>query len=276
MNNELICINNMTKSFGQRKILDRIDLTIERGQSIALLGRNGTGKSTLLRIIGGLTTISSGAIKYAKDIKFNYIPEHFPKMNITGMQYLRHMGLIEQIPDQIWKDQCLELVRAFHMENMLELPLKTLSKGTLQKVAVIQALLTKPDVLLLDEPLSGQDMQSQKKFISMINEIKQQGVTIIMSCHEMFLVNQISDIAYEIRKCKLEPITITKEVDYDILLFMNSSQAVLNPTITELAETVVTHQNEIKLVVGRDRSNDIILQMLKDGFVLRSMKGMEE
>lgn len=274
MCSELIEMNNVSKSFGRKKVLNNINIVIEKGQSIALLGHNGSGKSTFLKIICGLTRINSGEIKYSSDLKFSYIPEHFPKMNITAKQYVKHMGLIEGVPDQVIEEKSQELFKSFFMEGMLDIPMKHLSKGTLQKVGVIQALLSKPDILLLDEPLSGQDMESQKVFINLINELNKQGVTIIMSCHEIFLVRRISNIVYEIRNGKLDQVKLSELYtgECDILIFSKANEhKTISTEIEAIIDKVENYENKIRIVVEREKSNKVIKKMLEEGYLLRGM-----
>ena len=276
---EIIALNNISKKFGRNQVLSNINLSIKKGQSIALVGNNGSGKSTLLKIICNLTNPTSGEVKYSKKLKFNYVPEHFPKMSITVKQYITHMGLIEGMSEKGVREKLQELLESFYMEHMADTQMKNLSKGSLQKVAVIQALLLRPDILLLDEPLSGQDVKSQRKFINMVKELNQQGVTIIMSCHEMFLVNQLSEEAYEIKNMQLEPFDVSKitDYDYDILSFEKpAKETSLSPIITEIVHKLDNINDEIRMVVPREDSNRIIMQMLQDGFRLRAMKGIDE
>lgn len=276
MKNELISLHEVSKSFGRKIVLDHIDLAIQEGESVALLGVNGSRKSTLLRMLCGLTGCSSGKITYARGLKFNYIPEHFPKINMTVRQYLRHMGRMEKLSEQTIEDKSRELAQSFYMEDMLDVSMRNLSKGTLQKTAVLQALLSKPDVLLMDEPLSGQDLKSQNRFIDIMNELRKQGVTIIMSCHEMFLVKRISDLAYEIKNKRLEPCTITRDRECDLLVFEQSANGKkLINQYKGMAEKIDADEREIRIVIRREKSNELIHKMLKDGFMLRSMKGME-
>ena len=95
----------------------------------------------------------------------------------------------------IWSPQA-KLCKDFFLEDMLNTSMKNLSKGTLQKIGVIQALLKPPQILLLDEPLSGQDADSQQVFIRKINQLRKENVTILMSCHEPYLIKSISDTLY--------------------------------------------------------------------------------
>ncbi|WMJ89383.1 ATP-binding cassette domain-containing protein [Anaerocolumna sp. MB42-C2] len=277
MKKVIIRLENISKFYSKKLILENVNLTIEKGTSIALLGNNGTGKSTLLKIISGLTNVSTGRVIYYENIKFNYIPEHFPKLNINAKQYIKYMGRIENIPINELEDKCEELVHNFHLDNMMDIPMKHLSKGSLQKVAVIQALLKKPDVLLLDEPLSGQDILSQRYFIQMVNELKLQGVAIVMSCHEMFLVNQISDIAYKIDNYQLARVNVdqSSDMDYDILCFDNSKNQKVPEKFKQYIEKLDYNDLSIRILVKKDKSNAILLDMLKEGFLLRSMRGVE-
>jgi ABC-type multidrug transport system ATPase subunit len=278
MDNIIISLNNVTKHFGKRVILDHVNLDIKKGESIALLGHNGSGKSTLLRMICGLTTVTSGKIESAAAIKFNYVPEHFPKIDLTACEFIDYMGLIEGLPAETVGERSQELFHAFFMDEMIDVPVKHLSKGTIQKVAVIQALLQKPDVLLLDEPLSGQDSQSQKAFINLIKELNNQGVTVIMSCHEQHLVNQLSHFAYEIIDKSLFPANLSniKEIEYDVMVFDADPGKNVDSGIIAAIEQRNDFGSCLELIVRRDKSDEVLKRMLNDGFKLRSMGALQE
>lgn len=274
MVDNLIEINNISKSFGSKKILQNTSMNVKKGQSIALLGHNGCGKSTLLRILCGLTSIDSGKVNYNRKLKFNYVPENFPKMNLSARQYIRHIGLIEGVQAEKLEQKSNNLFQAFFVEDMIDSPMKHLSKGTLQKIGVIQALLTKPDILLLDEPLSGQDLKSQKVFISLINNLNKEGTTIVMSCHERFLVNMVSDTVYQIKDKKIEQIEFdfANKNEFDVLIFNKPDKECFIPIdILELACKIENGTDKIKMVADIDKSNEIIKRMLDRGYVLRRM-----
>jgi ABC-type multidrug transport system ATPase subunit len=277
MDNIIIALNNVSKHFGRHVILDQINLAIERGDSIALLGHNGSGKSTLLKMIGGLTTVTSGQIDSAATLKFNYVPEHFPKIDLTAREFMDCLGLIEGLSAAEVAEKSGELFRAFFMEDMIDVPIKHLSKGTIQKVAVIQALLQKPDVLLLDEPLSGQDSQSQKTFIKRIKDLNKQGVTVIMSCHEQHLVNQLAHSAYEITAKKLRPVNLArlKKVAYVVMAFdADPGKKIASEIMTGIVQ-MNAFENRLELIVSSDNSDAVLKQMLTDDFKLLSMGAKE-
>ena len=84
----MITLDNIVKQYNKKMVLNGISMTIEQGQSIAFTGHNGCGKSTLLKIISGLVRPTSGKVEYERPFLFHYVPEHFPKMNLTAEQYL--------------------------------------------------------------------------------------------------------------------------------------------------------------------------------------------
>lgn len=279
MSKSILETRKLTKKFDSKVILKDVDFRVEKGHSIAILGNNGTGKSTLLRMLCGLTPVTDGKIIHDKKLKFSYIPEHFPKINVTADEYIRYMGLIEGVPLSAIEEKAKQLYQLFHLENMLDVPIKHLSKGTIQKVAVIQALLTDPDILLMDEPLSGQDITSQKNFIDLVRRLNQEGLTIIMSCHEQFLVNQLSNKVYTIDHHNLIPIELKKiqNSNYDIIVLEAENGRIQIP---EGLLPFIIHKDyegrKLSLVTEKENSNTVIIQMLLDGHVLKEMKGLVE
>lgn len=242
---------------------------------MAILGNNGMGKSTFLRMICGLTNISSGKIIVHKNIKFNYIPENYSKLNLTVEEYMKCMGDLDKVSKEDYNAKIKELYKEFYLEHMKDVPMKHLSKGTLQKVAVLQALITKPDVLLLDEPLSGQDIDSQKNFIRIVKGLISQGVTVIMSCHEMFLVEELSSRILQIENqtiVEVDKFNLKKFV-YNLMIFekKQSSNIQLESELNGIGE-YCEEKELLKLKVRESKSNEILLKMLQDGYVLKCFK----
>ena len=206
---KLITLENVSKSYSGKRIIDSVSFNFLRGESIALSGHNGCGKSTMLKIVAGFTAIDQGSVNYHKKLRFSYVPEKFPGMDVSVNSYLYAVADMEGAG----KDRVDGLVYDFFLEGMTDTKMISLSKGSLQKVGVIQALIAHGDVLLLDEPLSGQDAASQEVFISKINELRGKGHAVIMSCHEKKLMDELSDKIYTINKGKLEELKQTQIAD---------------------------------------------------------------
>jgi len=266
----IIELENVTKKFKKTSLLKDINLSIYKGQSVALIGNNGVGKSTLLKIIANLSSIESGKVTYNDHLSFRYVPEQFPRSNLTTMQYLNLMGRIDEIDSNERYERIKSLLKDFFMEHMIDTPLAYLSKGSLQKVGVIQALLTTPDVLLLDEPLSGQDANSQRVFIKKIKALLARGTTIIMSCHEQYLINEISDTIIEIKKKQIEVAHYKKrEISKEYILIFTEEKDGLE--LPKLDVPINKVGKEVKMYVNEINTNEVISLMINNGWSLRSM-----
>lgn len=279
MAEQLIDVIGVSKYFGKDRILEDINFSVEKGKTIALVGHNGCGKSTLLRMIALLTTVSGGEIIHHKKWRITYIPERFPKSDFTAREYVVSMGMLEGLSKEEAKERGSDLLKTFFMESMADKPMKYLSKGTLQKTAVIQALLTKADILLMDEPLSGQDVESQNIFMAMIQEYVKGGGAVVMSCHEKKLINRLADIVYEIKDGQLKQAVLedTFLQEYNILIFEPESGAeVLPKEVEEAADMVEINSFHIKIRSSSENSNPIIKMMLHAGYQLREMQNVQE
>ena len=216
---KIITLKNISKTYNGRHVLNDISHDFYRGESIAFTGHNGCGKSTLLKAIAGLIRISKGNIKYHNKIRFSYVPEKFPGPDITVYKYLSSVAEMEGVD----YSDVQTLIEDFFLEDMVNIRMSNLSKGSLQKVGVIQALMAPHDVILLDEPLSGQDADSQNVFITKIRRLKERGITVIMSCHEKKLIEELSDKQFSIEKGKLIEKAIESVVRYRISVKANDS-----------------------------------------------------
>lgn len=267
----MITLNNIVKQYNKKTVLNDICLTIEYGQSIAFTGHNGCGKSTLLKVIAGLTRPTTGKVSYERPFLFHYVPEHFPKMSLTAMQYLISQGKMEGLEAAELERQIQMLSEDFFLSQMLDTPLKHLSKGSLQKVGVIQALLKEPEVLLLDEPLSGQDVISQQVFIKKINELRKKEVTILMSCHEPYLVDAIADSVYQFEDGKLTKVKNRKQQEQRwYILFFEKQQDAGIPERWKGHLQFTEHGCNLR--IAEQDCNTAILEMLGAGWSLRGME----
>lgn len=274
MEEYLIKVDNLTKKFGDKVIFDKVNVIFKKGESVAILGNNGMGKSTFLKMISGLTSLSGGKVITGKRVKFNYIPENYSKLNLTVEEYLKSMGELDKIKKDEFQTKVNELYKKFYLESMKCVQMKHLSKGSLQKVAVIQALISRSDVLLLDEPLSGQDINSQRNFITSIKELIKEGVTVIMSCHESFLVDELASRVLEIKDKKIIEIEKPKieKAIYNTIIFEKKDFNI--ELVKEIEDNIefCEEEDRINLKVKESCSQEVLLKMLKNGYTLKYFK----
>lgn len=192
--NSIVVLENITKSYSAQEVLSSISLTINEGQTYILLGSNGSGKSTLIKIIGGFINPTAGQriTNQLQQPTIGFMPDRFPKHRFTSEEYLMHMGYIQGLKKNDLQKRIKELHSLFHLQ-LGNQPMRYFSKGMLQKVNMMQAILSNPDLLLLDEPLSGLDASSMLEIVNVLDELKKQNVTIVISTHETAMLQRITD-----------------------------------------------------------------------------------
>lgn len=193
---------NVSKSYGQFKALDEVSFEVLAGQMIALLGHNGAGKSTLLKLILGLVTPSKGQIQVQgqdmrsmnlrQRLSIGYLPENVSFYdNMTAIELLRYFAKLKGVA----LPKVHELLAEFGLEAAKDKRLSTFSKGMRQRLGLAQAILAEPKVLLLDEPTVGLDPLASAFLYQKMAQLKSQGCAIMISTHELGLVQENMDRA---------------------------------------------------------------------------------
>lgn len=202
---QLIELRHINKKYGKKTILYDMSLSMNEKQIIAILGGNGSGKSTFLRIAAGVERPDSGQVVYAdKNIRIGYVPERFPNyLRFTPNEYLHYTGRISGISDAELKQRIPSLLHRFQLDKWSDRRISTLSKGNIQKVGIIQAILPQPELLILDEPLSGLDFPAQQELILILGELRERGTSILLTYHEAPVFEEIVDQTYYIKAGRL-------------------------------------------------------------------------
>lgn len=276
----VIHLQQVSKEYGEKQVLKDITQSFAEGSATAFVGHNGCGKSTLLKVLSGLVKPSQGSVRYERPLVFHYVPEKFPVAHLTAEQYLTHMGRIDGLPRDRLSDEIQRLAGDFYMEEHLRSRMSTLSKGTLQKVGVIQALLVKPDVLLLDEPLSGQDVDAQKVFIEKINDLRRQGITLFMSCHEPELVEAVTEKAYTIEQGNLLPCMVSTQERYRVLLCWEGEEDVRQQAMVDLTDIsrgeILPYGSGYQIYLTQGECDRHLGRILARGWKLRGLHKVRE
>lgn len=184
----MLKISNLCKNFKDQVIYNGFDLEINKGEIFALIGPNGIGKTTLIRMILALDNDFSGVIDHG-EFKLGYSPEtpEFPGI-LTGLEVL------EMIKNAHGSDDDLKsLMEKVGLDHDNKTKLKNYSKGMVQRLAVAQSLIGDPDIILLDEPSSGLDFFGQMAMQDLIKSLKSSDKAIVLNSHLLWDVEQICD-----------------------------------------------------------------------------------
>ena len=235
--NDMIEIQNLTKKFQKFTALNEVNLSFQNGHSIALIGPNGCGKTTMIKCILGLNVVEDGDIlvdgksvkedyKYRENI--GYMPQigRYPE-NMTIQETIK---MIKDTRKSTGENLDTELLEAFELENIYDKKMRTLSGGTTQKVSAVLAFLFNPKVIILDEPTAGLDPLATEILKNKIIKEKNKGKLIIITSH---LLSELDDIITEI-------------------VFMNEGKVVVHQSVEDLKEQTDT-----------DKISDGIISILK-------------
>ncbi|ACY98938.1 MULTISPECIES: ATP-binding cassette domain-containing protein [Thermomonospora] len=164
-------------------VLKDVSLTLTPGQVTEVTGRNGAGKSTLLRLLAGLRAPCRGDIT-GRPARIGYAPERFPAdQPFTAGDYLDHMAAVRGLPATAWRAWADRL----GLGRLLQVRLPDLSKGSAQKVGLVQALTAHPGLLVLDEPFAGLDPATRSALPPLLGELARAGSTVVVSDHQRCL-----------------------------------------------------------------------------------------
>ena len=200
----IIQLQNLQKSYGSTPVLKGIDLSVSAGQVVGYIGPNGAGKSTTIKILIGMLPDYTGAATvlgmdvktHSLDIKrrVGYVPENAALYDtLTPMEYLQFIGQLYELDMAQIERKALDLLRLFQLNDHADARMTTFSKGMRQKVLLISGLLHNPDVIFLDEPLSGLDANAVVLVKEIIRQLANSGKTVFYSSHIMDVVEKISD-----------------------------------------------------------------------------------
>lgn len=198
----MIIATNVNKRFGRLKALDNVSLTCNKGQSISLIGPNGSGKTTFIKCLLGMVVPDNGFITFnnkniAHDWRYRshigYMPQigRFP----DNMRIAQVVDMMKDIRKNSNTGVDEDLITAFGLDKIMDKRMRALSGGTRQKVGASLAFLFNPDVLILDEPTAGLDPVSSEILKEKINSQKQKGKLILITSH---ILSDLEDITTEV------------------------------------------------------------------------------
>ncbi len=209
----VISVNNVSKKFGNNTVLSNVSLSIESSQIVGIIGRNGSGKTVLMKSICGFLPIDSGEIyvsgkRVGKDVDFPdnigiiiETPGFLP--NFSGFSNLWQLA---KIKGRITKDEVRAAINRVGLNPDDKKHVGKYSLGMRQRLGLAQAIMENPDILILDEPMNGLDKDSVKDMRKYLIELKEQGKTILIASHSAEDIDTLCTAVYEMDKGVLSAI----------------------------------------------------------------------
>lgn len=206
----IVEVRNAEKKFSTVKAVDDLSFEIREGEIFALLGPNGAGKTTMVRMLLNIIKPDRGKIRYLQSNNsqlppsdIGYLPEERGLyQDIPVLKSLRYFGIIRGMERTSAEDKAVYWLERFDLKERMYEKVQSLSKGNQQKVQFIASILHSPAFAVLDEPFSGLDPINQELFSQIIKELCTSGTTILLSAHQMQLVERIADRILLINKGK--------------------------------------------------------------------------
>ncbi|SHH95225.1 ABC-2 type transport system ATP-binding protein [Clostridium collagenovorans DSM 3089] len=271
----MLLIENIVKQFKKKNsvvtAIDNVNLKINNGEIICILGHNGAGKTTLMKCIGGLITPTSGSIMLnSKDIiKDKSIPKKSVGAVLEGSRNiyyylsakdnLKYFGLLNNLSNEVIKSRTDKYLKLFDLTDRQNDAVKEFSRGMQQKVAIMVALMKDPDILLLDEPTLGLDIPSSNVVKNIIEELAiNSKKTIIITTHDISLIEGLNSRVVFMKKGKiikddkLENLKnfIQEDNSYEIVLKSDDIKKITNNNKCE----VINIEDNIATVKTKDLS----------------------
>lgn len=207
---EVIRIENVTKKFGDVVVLDRINISLEKGKIYGIIGRNGSGKTVLFKMMIGYLKPTGGRVvvggkEIGKDVDFadnmGIIIENPGFLGrYTGYKNLEYLASIRKI---IGKEQIRESMERVGLDPDSHKKVGKYSLGMRQRLGIAQAIMENPDILILDEPMNGLDNQGVNDVRNILLELRAEGKTIILASHNKEDIEVLCDTVYEMEHGKL-------------------------------------------------------------------------
>ncbi|HJD55471.1 MAG TPA: metal ABC transporter ATP-binding protein [Rickettsia endosymbiont of Pyrocoelia pectoralis] len=190
MEKPIIEFRNVSKKFGSKLPINNVSFSVKKNNVTTLIGPNGAGKTTVVRLMLGLEKPTSGEVITDPKLKISYVPQKFDLSLDLPITVEKFLNLL--VPNNNYNIK--EINSFINLESLKDQEISKLSGGQFQKIILASALLSKPDLIILDEPLQSLDVTSQQEFYHLINLIRKKlDITVFMISHDLFTVIKNSD-----------------------------------------------------------------------------------
>ncbi|NUY39696.1 ATP-binding cassette domain-containing protein [Wolbachia endosymbiont of Litomosoides brasiliensis] len=194
VNDSVLKIENLALAYDNKKVLNGINISIEKGDVVTILGPNGGGKTSLMKVVAGISKNYTGSIIFADNIKISYMPQNFSISNL--MPITVKYFLLNSFSKKLKKNQSFitEVIELVGISDILKSQVLEISAGQMQLLLLAHCLIAEPDLIILDEPVSAMDINARAKFYDIIGKIaKNRLISILMTSHDLSSIVPCSD-----------------------------------------------------------------------------------
>ncbi|MEM2929157.1 MAG: ABC transporter ATP-binding protein [Nitrososphaerota archaeon] len=283
MEKEIVKVFNLTKTYeigkSSKRAVDNLALSIKKGEVFGLIGPNGAGKTTTIKLLLGFLRKDHGEISifgventnHKIKSRIGYLPENlaFPHY-LNGREFLEYMGLLHKIEPEILKDRIKKLSEMLDLTGYINRRISTYSKGMIQRLFLAQAFINNPDFLILDEPTTGLDPLGIIELRNIIQNLKRNGKTILISSHNLTELEKICDTVCFLKEGKIQEIIKMSSIkdSKEVEIFLSE---IKNGILEELKENNYRFRVQDKTIIFKiedDREIPLILRKI-DNFKVK-------
>lgn len=272
----LLTLENVKKNYSKKTILHKVNITINKNEIIAINGKNGSGKSTLLKLIAGLHSPTKGNVILEKsNVIIGFVLDSFPSDTPFSIEeYIYALGRINGLSKNTIEHQLQDQLKNLQLEPYRNQRIDTFSKGTKQKVNIMQAILNNPDILILDEPFDGLDGSTQQEVTQIMNMLHSSGVTIVFMSHDETRSQELATKIVTIDQGRLRESSQQQEggdiiIGFSMASLSNRQQLLQRKDVTVLQD----HANVSCIAVREDQGDEWLTWILQhDGHITEVSK----
>ena len=274
-----LVIENVVKKYGALETVCGVSLKIEAGQRVALLGHNGAGKTTLIRMVLGLTPLTSGSIEILGAApgsckarsSTGFLPESVAfHGSLTGREQLRHFARLKSVALRVADD----LLERVGLAEAADRKIRTYSKGMRQRIGLAQALLGQPKLALLDEPTSGLDPIARHEFYDIVEDLSQSGTAVLLSSHALTELETRTDRIAILSKGRLvadaDLATLRQSARLPIRVNVKTTEETAGRVAAELGGTRINGRS-VELTCQQDEKVAMLGQITALGQVIKDV-----
>lgn len=278
----MITVSNLTKTFGAQTVVSNVSFTLEPNTATALIGPNGAGKTTTLSMLTGLLAPTSGSIEIAgvKDIRreIGFLPQ-YPQFYpwLTALEFTEMAAKLSGVPASAAKKEAERVLTFVGLEEAMKKKTVTFSGGMKQRLGMAQAIVHKPKLLLLDEPVSALDPVGRREIMNLLKELQQQ-TTILYSTHILNDAEEMTDQLLFLRKGELVESGSLTEVRTKFespryrIEFATQEDALQFASQSQLSATVTGSSVYVEIIEERPTMQQLLERLVASKFAVTKVE----